>query len=371
MCKAINRKLLADGPHLWKELVKRRYDNFREIGAVDWKYIYQSRNWVERKLRSEKYESLIADLEGKESPMTTKNQPSWKVSGEGLLKVVRDMVIENGSSHLASQSNLSATKNWELLEPSTLLDGLRARSQYSQLSAFLGIILSPIGKFHAHMERSVFSVTQRSVYVPQRHPLFHNKVADFEVLLCILKFFQHHLDHMRLHIGPVTRQALNWDNAGEDGPFAFTPTSSVTIKDFSCDPQLLAGDWIGLYSYLGWADFEALRDENPAALEANRRGNLRDYLGGPQQLTIRIPHIEIPEFHTEDIPITGDGVNGGSFTFRGRLKRVHIPATVAGREMDLYWRITFTKTYAIGENSWTRWIYDGVYCPGEFLLDTS
>jgi hypothetical protein len=251
-----------------------------------------------------------------------------------------------------------------LLDSSALLDGLRAQSQYTSLSAFVALILSPIGKFNPHMERPVFAVTQRSVYVPQRHSLFNCKVPNFEVLLCILKFFQHHLDHMRLHIGPVTRQQLNWDNAGTDGPLAFTPTPSVSFGDFRCNPQLLAGDWIGLYSYLGWADFEALRDENPAALDANRRGNLRDYLGGPQRLTIQIPEIEAPEKRTEDIPITGEGVNGGSFTFRGKLKQVHLPATIAGREMHLYWRITFTKTYANGENSWTRWIYDGVYCPG-------
>ena len=169
---------------------------------------------------------------------------------------------------------------------------------------------------------------------------------------------------MRLHIGPVTRQALNWYNAKGDDAFAFSPCPAVTTRDFAVDPRFLAGDWIGLYSYLGWADFEALRDENPAALEANQRGNLRDYLGGPQQLTIRIPKIEKPELMADDINITGEGMNGGEFTFRGKLKRIHIPAHVAGREMHLYWRITFTKTYAHGENSWTRWIYDGVYCPG-------
>jgi len=284
--------------------------------------------------------------------------PFLKWCGTWSLKMVKSSI---------RQVTNSDTKNSQLLKPSALVDGLRAQSRHSQLAAFVALILSPIGKFNPHMERPVFSVAQKAVYVPQRYPLFQRKTPNFEVLLCILKFFQHHLDHMRLHIGPVTRQALNWD-ADEDGNLAFSPSPSVTVRDFTCNPEILAGEWIGLYSYLGWADFEALRDENPAVLEANRRGNLRDYLGGPQQLTIRVPKIEEPELHTDDINISGDGMNGGSFTFRGKLKRVHLPATIAGREMHLYWRITFTKTYANGENSWTRWIYDGIYCPGTRFL---
>ena len=83
---------------------------------------------------------------------------------------------------------------------------------------------------------------------------------------------------MQHHIGPVTREALSWHNAG-------VSPNHITKRDFE---KSIEGEWIGLYSYLGWADFEALRDNNPAVLEANRAGHLRDYLGGPQQLTIQL-----------------------------------------------------------------------------------
>lgn len=172
---------------------------------------------------------------------------------------------------------------------------------------------------------------------------------------------------MRHHIGPRTRQALSWHTAGISGSLAFQPGPHVTRSDFDDNPSKIEGDWIGLYSYLGWADFEALRDGNPAVLEANRAGHLRDYLGGPQQLTIRIPKAEGKDWSRSEgssIDITGEGINGGSFIFKGRLRRVYLPSNVFGVDMHLFWRITFVKTYANGENSWTRWIYDGIYCPG-------
>jgi hypothetical protein len=138
----------------------------------------------------------------------------------------------------------------------------------------------------------------------------------------------------------------------------------------------IEGEWIGLYSYLGWADFEALRDGNPAVLEANRTGHLRDYLGGPQRLTLQLEKPEDDEQcspltagkSNNGIPITGRGVNGGPFTLSGRLRRVYLPSVLAGKDMAVQWRVTFTKTYANGENSWTRWIYDGIYCPGINIL---
>jgi hypothetical protein len=157
------------------------------------------------------------------------------------------------------------------------------------------------------------------------------------------------------------------------GVFAFQPGEHVTKHDFENDPSKIEGEWIGLYSYLGWADFEALRDGNPAVLEENRSGHLRDYLGGPQQLTIRLQKTEDEANSSENgrnsMVVIGEGVNGGAFTFTGRLRRVFLPTEIFGQEMHLYWRITFIKTYANGENSWTRWIYDGVYCPGKSLLN--
>lgn len=177
---------------------------------------------------------------------------------------------------------------------------------------------------------------------------------------------------MRNHIAPVTRDALTWHNAGYPGAFAFQPGPPVTRHEFDDDPSKVEGNWIGLYSYLGWADFEALRDGNPVVLEANRAGHLRDYLGGPQRLRIRLPRTKDGSIVGRDSPggivINGDGNNGGSFTFNGRLRKVYLPVDVVGRDMHLYWRLTFVKTYANGENSWTRWIYDGIYCPGKSSL---
>jgi hypothetical protein len=236
------------------------------------------------------------------------------------------------------------------------------------------LFLSPMAKFNPHLPRNVFSAAQKEVYVPTTSPLFDRmKTPNFPLILSIVKFFQHHLDHMRQHIGPITRQALSWHN-GVAGSLAFQPGPHVTKSDFLNDPSKIEGEWIGLYSYLGWADFEALRDGNPAVLEANRAGHLRDYLGGPQQLTIRVPkdegRLNSPNGGSYNvIDITGEGINGGTFTFRGRLKRVYLPASIFGEDMHLYWRITFEKTYANGENSWTRWIYDGIYCPGKMLSD--
>ena len=140
----------------------------------------------------------------------------------------------------------------------------------------------------------------------------------------------------------------------------------VTKSNFADDPRKIEGEWSGLYSYLRWADFDALRDGNPEALRANRSGRLRDYLGGPQHLTIRLKRpgekqplkgnkVNIPG-EDDVIDITGEGRNGGSFTFNGKLRKVHLPKEIFGQNMHLHWRLTFVKTYATAENSWTRWI---------------
>jgi hypothetical protein len=232
------------------------------------------------------------------------------------------------------------------------------------------LLLSPIAKFSPHLSRNLFSDAQRAVYVPSAFSLFNSEgTPNFYLILSILKFFQHHLDHMRQHIGPVTRQALSWHTAGV-AECAFQPGSHVTKDDFNVDPSKIEGKWIGLYSYLGWADFEALRDGNQAILEANRTGCLRDYLGGPQQLTIRLPKRKEDQEESSEgscIDISGEGMNGGSFIFKGRLRKVYLPSDIFGSDMRPYWRITFVKTYANGENSWTRWIYDGIYCPGKSI----
>jgi hypothetical protein len=167
---------------------------------------------------------------------------------------------------------------------------------------------------------------------------------------------------------------MSWHSSGPNSVEAFQPGPRVHRKDFDDDPSLLEGDWIGLYSYLGWPDFEALRDGNPAVLEANRSGQLWDYIGGPQKLTIRVPkeggHYSTKEMSDGNvsIDISGDGVNGGPFIFQGRLRRVFLPASLfGGDDKSLYWHITFIKTYENGENSWTRWIYDGIFVPGKTI----
>ena len=180
---------------------------------------------------------------------------------------------------------------------------------------------------------------------------------------------------MRRALQPVLNSSYEWQNVGVTGTLAFQPAKHVTKSNFDNDPCKIEGEWSGMYSYLGWADFEALRDGNPAVLGANRSGDLRDYIGGPQHLTIRLKKpgekqplrgnniIDIPG-EDDMIDITGEGKNGGTFTFNGKLRRVYLPKDVFGQDVHLYWRLTFVKTYANGENSWTRWIYDGIYCPG-------
>jgi hypothetical protein len=295
------------------------------------------------------------------------------LSEQGLLEMLRDMILENGNSYSGWTTLIfTDTLNENLLKPSKLVETLRFRKDHSQLSAMITLFLSPISKFNPHLPKAVFSAAQRAVYVPSAFPLFDSEgTPNFLLILSIIKFFQHHLDHMRHHIGPVTRQALSWHTARVAGSHAFQPGPHVTRSNFDNDPSKIEGNWIGLYSYLGWADFEALRDGNPAVLEANRDGHLRDYLGGPQQLIIRIPKTEdTPQLTAHEgtsIDITGEGINGGSFIFKGRLRRVYLPSSIFGADMHLYWRITFVKTYANGENSWTRWIYDGIYCPGIVL----
>jgi hypothetical protein len=260
----------------------------------------------------------------------------------------------------------SDVRNKSYLEPSKLVDFLRRQRHHSQLSATTVLFLSPISIYDPQLSTDVFAAAQKAVYAPTSFPLFDDqKTPNFNVFLCILKFFQHHLDYMRNHIRPGVRDALL--NPGMPTASAFQPGPHVKRSDFDDDPSKIEGNWLGLYSYLGWADFEALRDNNPAVLEANRAGHLRDYLGGPQQVKIVLD--QDCEYTPDDDPervirITGEGMNGGSFTLKGTLQKVFLPAEVAGQDKYLFWRVTFVKTYAQGENSWTRWIYDGIFCPG-------
>ena len=271
---------------------------------------------------------------------------------------------------------MTVSRNEALLHPSSLVQSLRAEKEHSSFAAVMTLFLSPLAKFNAQLSPPAFSPAQRAVYIPATNPLFDDQqTPNFQLLLYILKFFQHHLEYIRQHIGFATRQAMSWHSSGPSSAEPFQPGPRMQRRDFDDDPSLLEGGWIGLYSYLGWADFEALRDRNPAVLEANRCAQLRDYIGGPQKLTISV-HKEGGHYSTKEtndgndsIDITGDGVNGGPFIFQGRLRRVCLPGSLfGGEDRHLYWRITFIKTYANGENSWTRWIYDGIFVPGKKIL---
>src|SRR5271169_3954929 len=128
-------------------------------------------------------------------------------------------------------------QNEKFLDPSKLVQTLRLQKDHSQLSAMITLFLSPISKFNPHLPKGVFSAAQRAVYVPSEFPLFNSELTpNFLLILSILKFFQHHLDHMRHHIGPVTRQALSWHTAGVAGSYAFQPGPHVTRSNFDNGP---------------------------------------------------------------------------------------------------------------------------------------
>jgi hypothetical protein len=71
----------------------RKYDPVRETDNVDWKRIYQSRNWVEKLLKDHTLSATCVMMEKR-----AKATPEWKVAGTDILLVVRDMIMENGVS---------------------------------------------------------------------------------------------------------------------------------------------------------------------------------------------------------------------------------------------------------------------------------
>lgn len=73
------------------ELTLRRYDPVRVTEDLDWQRLYQSRNWVEKLLRDHALSAY--DVSARTSG---KAQPEWKVSGQDILLVVRNMILENG-----------------------------------------------------------------------------------------------------------------------------------------------------------------------------------------------------------------------------------------------------------------------------------
>jgi hypothetical protein len=84
--------LFAEGSHLWRELVLRRYDPPWDKGGLDWKFIYQSRLWAEKALSRARQPLVLLE----EPKSTGPDRPAWKVSGRAFLSVIRDMLFENG-----------------------------------------------------------------------------------------------------------------------------------------------------------------------------------------------------------------------------------------------------------------------------------
>src|SRR5438876_11981093 len=94
VCRDIYSQLFAHGSHLWRELVLRKYDPVRESRKMDWKLLYQSRNWVERVLLTE---DPIGELD-RIANMCEMERLAWRVTGKDFLEVLRDMILENGKS---------------------------------------------------------------------------------------------------------------------------------------------------------------------------------------------------------------------------------------------------------------------------------
>jgi hypothetical protein len=61
---------------------------------LDWQCLYQSRSWVQK---------LLSDPELSAADVSTrtngKPEPGWKVSGQDILLIVRNMILENGVFH--------------------------------------------------------------------------------------------------------------------------------------------------------------------------------------------------------------------------------------------------------------------------------
>jgi len=211
-----------------------------------------------------------------------------------------------------------------------------------------------------------FSAAQRDVYLSKKFPLFQaDRTPDFLVVLSIQNFFRHHLNHMQDNMIPAIREAFI---CHAEISRLCVCRSSLQLQTYNFEQQWIEGDWTGFYSYLDWIDFQELQDDKPAALQKNRSGLMTDYIGGPQQLTIRIRKSESTGTHkdlNEDLIITGAGVTGESFSFTdAKLRRIYRPREIVGNDSHLLWDITFTKIYTHAENSASRWNYNGIYYPG-------
>ena len=73
---------------------------------MDWKLIYQSRNWVEKVLRMKDPVAELDDI----AAYCNDDQPAWMVTGQKFLEVIRDMILENGKFIMACQLTCRLSK---------------------------------------------------------------------------------------------------------------------------------------------------------------------------------------------------------------------------------------------------------------------
>jgi hypothetical protein len=93
VCRDIYSQLFAHGSHLWRELVLRKYDPVHVSGKLDWKLLYQARNWAEKVLRMEDPTQALEDIASR----CEMERPPWMVTEKHFLEVLRDMILENGN----------------------------------------------------------------------------------------------------------------------------------------------------------------------------------------------------------------------------------------------------------------------------------
>jgi hypothetical protein len=93
VCRDIYSQLFAHGSHLWRELVLRKYDPVDVSRKLDWKLLYQSRNWAEKVLSMENPVGALEEIATK----CEMERPAWMVTGKEFLEVLRDITLENGN----------------------------------------------------------------------------------------------------------------------------------------------------------------------------------------------------------------------------------------------------------------------------------
>jgi hypothetical protein len=193
-----------------------------------------------------------------------------------------------------------------------------------------------VSYYDSHLRQQDVPAAQKEAYLATSYPLFNDqRTPNFSAILSILKYFEHR-------------------------GYVFQPTPPVISKhDFEESKNRIEGKWVGLFTYLPTAEIVGWLNGDPDVVKANYYNYLQDY---PVEFKIQISKSKCPA--TSDninngLLITGEGVNSGS------CREIYLPERIAGRDMNLSWRITFVKTLPVGMDDWD-WpmIFDGIYCPG-------